>query len=227
MSDITIYQSANIVDSFFNDILNDSLEKNNKYIIFIDWKNTMVTYNDGYILLRNNNGYIFNSYNNIIKNDNCKGFYIINNSLNDPVDLHDYMESINIDTTFIMDLNKIDPKIMDIENNIYNINYNYILTPKSEYIRYHRLVDLFLDDNYININPLIRNKLSIYIITSSICNIIDILLFSTNQYHIIFFQTYEDEKLFIKKYGKSRHSNNAIYCGVIKNISDNIITAWK
>ncbi|AAG02906.1 hypothetical protein AMV200 [Betaentomopoxvirus amoorei] len=228
MSDITIYQSANIADSFFNDILNDSTEKNNKYIIFIDWNNSMVTYkNDGFVILRNNNGYSHDSYNNIIKNKNCKGFYIINNNSSNSEDIHNYVESYDIDIEYIFNLNKLDPKISDNNNINYNIDFSYILSPKYKNTRYHNIIDSFLNDNFININPLIKNKLSIYIITSNMCNIIDILLFSNNQYHIFYYQTYDDEKLFIKKYGKSHHNKNVIYCGVINDTLNKIKSAWK
>ncbi|CCU55468.1 unknown similar to AMEV200 [Adoxophyes honmai entomopoxvirus 'L'] len=225
MSDISLYHSAYIVDTFFNDIINTSLENNSKFIIFMDWKNTIVKYNNNGTVLRNDNGYIYNSYNDIIKNINCKGFYVINNSSEDSDDIQNYIDSFNIDTNYIMEMNKIDPKITNDNIEDYNMFYSYILSPKNEFIRYHKIIDSYLNDNYVNINPLIKNKLSIYIITASIYNIIDVLLFSTNSYHIFYFQTNEDEKLFIKKYGKS-NVNNVIYCNIFNNTVNSIKSSW-
>ncbi|CCU56423.1 unknown similar to AMEV200 [Mythimna separata entomopoxvirus 'L'] len=225
MSDLIIYNSASIVDSFFNEIYNEYEINNNKFIIFIDWKNTMVNYkNDGTVILRNDNGYIYESYNNIIKDKNCKGFFIINHNADNVDEIQNYVDSFSIDTEYIFDLNKIDNNNV-MNNGVYSIDYSYILSPLNENVRYHMIIDSFLNDNYINIRPLLKNKLSIYIITSNIYNIFDIILFSTNGFHICYFQTYIDEKLFIKKFGKAKN-NSAVSCDLFGDIIDKFKSSW-
>jgi hypothetical protein len=226
---IVIHDSASIIDSYFNDITD--LINNEKFILFIDWKNFMVEYKqDENIILRNNNGYAFESYNNLIKHDRLKGFFIISEYNINPDDIQIAMDNFNISTDLIKEKNDLilDEDKNEIINGIMYISYSYIITPSHKDIKYHELTNKFLQINYININPFIKKQLLIFCLTSDLLNIIDILVFSNynNNSYIFYFPTRKDEKMLIERFGLSNYRNMILYNNFFDLLIDKINKSW-
>lgn len=176
--------------------LNNEIAKDKKYMIFLDWDDTVIDKNSFSLKFRNENGSmnILNAFKSIFDDKNCLGFYILSNR----TCIHDLVQEAT-DLKIINYLKNSDGK-NKIRNNRYNKNNSIISVQDDAYSKISIIEEIVnnIDINVYFIDDSIQNIIASFFITK--LKKLYAYYFPTKETNLDIYTRIKNNKIKISKY---------------------------